>query len=110
MSGFYICSKNKISILKKYKKSALFHELLHLASNNININNESTGLKYMLKKVCIGSSINEGYTELLLERYFNDIYDEDDLDIYEFERIMSGSLETIAAKEKMETCYFTSDL
>ncbi len=68
----YNPNKNEITIYHNFVKSAINHELLHLAS--FNSCTQQVGLSYYdheENKILIGKGITEGYTELLNRRYFN---------------------------------------
>ncbi len=68
----YDSNKNEITIYHNFVKSAINHELLHLAS--FNSCTKQVGFSYYdnkKNKILIGKGITEGYTELLNRRYFN---------------------------------------
>ena len=102
-----------IPIGRKYElneevKDTLFHELLHVASNNIQKN--YSGFHHdinILGAKTLGRGINEGYTEYLLIKYFrpntisNFYYDEI--------RIVK-ELEKLIGKDKMIDYYFNGNL
>ena len=108
--GYYNPVKNKI---KLFKKSLIYHELFHLSTNNIEINDSSNGFLYELDDSIIGEAINEGYTELLFGRYFKEKQElvEKELkeEIYFYEKRFAYGLERIVGLEKMEKFYFNSD-
>ncbi len=65
----------------------------------------------------LGSALNEGYTELLTERYFNHgeeargtIGDYEAQVGYIFERSIASKLEKIVGQEKMESLYLNANL
>ena len=89
-------------------RDTLFHELLHVASTNVN--KKYSGFDHQVnitgtKK--IGRGINEGYTEYLLLKYFtpNHTYN-----YYNEEVRITKELEKIIGKEKMIDYYFTGNL
>jgi len=101
---------NKIQKLKKASNKVLNHELLHM-SNSFQI-----GDSYFMgfsqyhdsewqKK--FGGGINEGYTTLIDQRYFEEVNYSDK---YEVLYIVSYMVELIIGKEKMEKFYFSADL
>lgn len=105
ISGLYFIDKNEIKLMTSSKKT-FFHELFHMASsfkrNNIYYcgfmqHNGHTG--------SIGSGINEGYTNLLVEHYFG-------LKIrsYKNEVMIARQIENIIGREKMEQLYFQANL
>lgn len=78
---------------------ALFHELNHVCSSYYN------GVDYSgLSQNEFGTGINEGYTELLMERYYQFT------DSYCAERKIANNLEKIIGKDKIEECYYTANL
>ncbi|MBQ9072476.1 MAG: hypothetical protein IJY25_04910 [Bacilli bacterium] len=109
--GYYNPVKNKI---KLFKKSLIYHELLHLSTNDIEINDSSNGFLYELDDTIIGEAINEGYTELLVGRYFKEkqelVKKELKEEIYFYEKRFAYGLERIVGQEKMEKFYFDADL
>lgn len=69
---------------------------------------------YESEESFIGEALNEGYTELLVGRYFKEkqelVKNELKEEIYYYEKIYANALEMILSKEKMEKFYFNSDL
>lgn len=102
----YSVVRNKIFIKNE---NSIYHELFHLASSYYSREKETifTGFKQTNGNNSIGTGINEGYTELLSERYFKD--EKDNLS-YPFNVIIVKSLENIIGKEKMEQLYMKADL
>ena len=80
-------------------ESALFHELNHVSSSYYN------GVDYSgLSQNNFGTGINEGYTELLMERYYQYT------DSYCAEKKIVNNLEKIIGRDKIEECYYTANL
>ncbi len=86
------------------------HELFHAASSK---NLFSSGFHHFIlssghtgSQIQIGRWLNEGYTELLNNRYFDSDYGRS----YIHEVFIMNKLEHIIGKEKMEELYITSDL
>lgn len=124
VTGEYYLDDNIISILpledsSKFKKfismnaseyiANLYHELLHMAST---IKSESgrvafSGLSQVRTEDSIGVALDDGYTEILLYRYF-------DLDkeymSYNYEVLIISLLEEIISKDRMTELYFTANL
>ena len=102
--GAYNDLTNEITILFS---SALYHELFHMASTIKN-----TGLvgfhQYFSKKENIGIGLNEGYTELLTQRYFGNKHKIKN--VYDYESKIAYNVEMILGKEKMEELYLKADL
>ncbi|MDE5630646.1 MAG: hypothetical protein K2I70_03505 [Bacilli bacterium] len=70
IAGMYDSEDNKLSYVFK---SAIGHELLHLASNCYHPKSKEnqTGFRQGKGTISIGRGLNEGYTELLASRIFN---------------------------------------
>lgn len=91
----------------------LFHELFHLATyRRIDENLEFNGFEQVEKKddgntYFLGTAINEGYTELMAERYFKPKKEKDVA--YQTQVDVVKKIELIVGKEKMETLYMTSN-
>ena len=62
---------------------------------------------YKGKKI-IATGINEGYTQLLAERYFGE--SKDILKAYSCEKSIAEKLEMIVGKEKMQSLYLNANL
>ena len=102
---------NWILVDKKFVHKVLFHELFHVASS-IKIKNDNntllfSGFRQTKNDETIGIGLNEGYTEILVKRYFKE---NNDLITYPIETSIAKSLEIIVESEKMEQLYFTADL
>ena len=101
------------NIIEISKTSALFHELFHLASCYVDKDDNEMiygGFRQIDFKnnIDIGSSINEGYTELLAHRYFGKKYK---MSIsYRNEINVVKKLESIVGNNKMELLYLKADL
>lgn len=107
-----MCRENDILIFEKSTKKTqvLYHELMHLASCASNSDLKIYGFCHMKKcfpKDCIGHGLNEGYTELLTQRYFPDTVS---FNAYLLERLLVKRLENIIGKDKMEQMYFKGNL
>ena len=111
--GSYNVFKNVIILNKDNIKKTIFHELFHMTSNIfINKKESFCGFHYMKeignkKNISIGAGINEGYTQLLTERYFSDF---DTLETYEIERFIASKVEEIIGQDTMEDLYFNGNL
>lgn len=105
--AIYFVDKNKLVIRKGNKKeSTIYHELFHVASSIIDGNTYFIGFsQYTSKKGMIGKGLNEGYTELLTNRYFNS-----NDKSYQFEMKCAYLLEQIVGKQQMENLYLKADL
>lgn len=89
-------SRKNFFYIDNFKASK--HELFHLAT----LNENNCGFKMDIK----AKGLNEGYTQLLAERYF----DENVGEVYLVEVIFVKLIEQIIGKDKMEKYYFDLDL
>jgi len=105
----YTVGNNTISLLKVDARKNIFHELFHTASSYEGQNGFLfAGFRqYRILDSSIGLGLNEGYTQLLTERYF---YDLDITKSYPLEVKAARNLESIIGREKMEKLYFKADL
>lgn len=108
-TSYFDCINNKIRI--KNSKT-IWHELFHLSSGIYDQKNfvEYNGFrqtKYRPLFTDIGFGLNEGYTQLLTERYFKDKELNND---YNLEKIIANNLELLIGQSKMEQLYFKADL
>lgn len=91
----------------KTPKITRTHELLHLASRRKGIFKSFCGFHKRIAGIEIGVGINEGYTDLLNERYFHPnalVAARPAL------QLIASGIETIVGVEKMQQLYFTNDL
>lgn len=107
IQGYYNSITNKVFLDTKTAKNVIYHELLHMAST---LYTKYDGKNYSgfvqangTYWICEG--INEGYTELLSNRFFNV-----DNCAYGIHVVLAQKLEEIIGKDVMEHLYFTSDL
>lgn len=123
VTGKYYLDDNTISIVPlKSKKilskcigidikeyiANLYHELLHMASSITDKKNDVaySGLSQIKHFACMGVSLDDGYTEILLSRYFN--IDEEYIS-YDYEIIIASLIEKIVSDNRMTYLYFTAD-
>lgn len=92
---------NTISINTKYGKSSIYHELLHLSSSNPK--NKLSGFS----NGGLNKNFNEGYTELLTERYFDKSFI--NKTAYEFSKLYVQCIELLVGKNIMEKLYFEAN-
>lgn len=104
MVGQYDVKKNKLYFIKNRIDESIYHELFHLASTDSDSNNMSTGFSLDIGSSYIGDALNEGYTQLLAERYFNETDDS-----YVYETRVAHNLEMIIGKNKMQSLYMNTD-
>lgn len=97
----YKIDTNSINIYEDDKHN-LYHELLHMSSRL-----DASFNGFYQSNNNIGKGINEGYTEILCDRYFGK---SEESKSYVIEKHIASNLEKIVGQEKMEDYYFTSDL
>lgn len=112
IGGTYNSKKNKVKILKFIKNDVLNHELFHMASSMYDKEKNITfsgfmQVNYKTKKY-IGNGLNEGYTQLLAERYFGETNRV--AHSYKICMFFAEKLEEIIGKEKMQSLYLNADL
>lgn len=110
-SAIYTADKNLIilqtNLLQKYTQETLFHELFHMASTIYLNGKVYSGFSQIIDSFTkIGEGLNEGYTQLLTERYC----DCADMKTYKEEVKLAASLEKAIGKEKMQSLYFNANL
>src|SRR5574344_640205 len=97
---------NLITLSKDASESSIHHELLHLSSSISIDKNSWSGFSQKIDKVCpIGYGLNEGYTALLTNEFFNG-----GLYSYPFECKIAFLVENIVDQEEIEKLYFEADL
>ena len=71
--GIYNARNNKISFVNGVNSNTIFHELFHMASSYLDKENKILygGFYQSSKGLNIGRGLDEGYTELLANRYSN---------------------------------------
>lgn len=111
LSATYNTKTNKIKLNNNGKENeSIFHELFHMASAIFKGNTLYAGFKQQIlnSKFEIGTGINEGYTQLLTERYFSD--KPNTKYSYPFEKDIALQLEKIIGENKMQKFYFNANL
>ena len=106
MIGSYNPVKNTIQIDPSNTSRALSHELLHLASTTKDFSKVFTGFAQRRNIACFGYGLNEGYTELLNNRYFLDKKST----IYYAEQLYAQGIEKLVGRQQMEYYYFIGEL
>ena len=111
----YTDKSNKTSMvifLKKkckiYNMDSVYHELIHLASIRVEGSVEYCGLSesYYEYGDSFGEGLNEGYTQLIKERYFG----QDERLVYPIEVKVASLIEQLVGQNFMEECFFKADL
>ena len=111
----YNLFSNTIRYIKEYFKIGIMHELFHLASTVIGNKRIFNGFFQMdiRTKRFIGLGLNEGYTTILDERYFEK-YSEGKEEVLGFSYLVTKyfvkMIEEAVGKENMEEWYSTCDL
>lgn len=100
----YNMSYNCIFLYGDYVKTDLYHELFHLASTNKDNEGSNTGFMYGT----VGVALNEGYTDLLTDRYFNYGYESEN-SYLNFKRV-TNVIENVVGKDKMQSLYLNANL
>ena len=108
--GYYDVKKNAIKLDEDYVSVIIFHELFHMASSAYLNGNYYSGFRQYSSDdyTSIGKGLNEGYTQLLTERYFG--HNDDFGKVYEYETFIAGKLEEIVGKFKMQELYLSANL
>lgn len=112
----YFVFENKICIYENNIKVDLPHELFHMASSYVDLENNieycgfSQDIKEDLKINRIGEGINEGYTQFMIKKYYGNDYGADCSSSYKLLMIISEKIEKILGKDKMENLYLTANL
>ena len=108
--GTYSINKNEICLDDKYIETTIYHELFHMASS-IHINNIIYSGFHQASNLgnnSIGDGLNEGYTELLTQKYF--VKDNSLSNSYAYLLYVAKKIEEIVGAEKMESLYLKADL
>ena len=112
ISASYLALDNKILIGDNNFLDTIYHELFHMASAVIKGDIVFSGFKQAntnYKNVSVfGYGLNEGYTQLLSERYFK--LNDDVINPYYYEVHLAYHLEQIVGKDKMESLYLNANL
>lgn len=104
-NGVYLTGTNEIK-LSENSKITFFHELFHMATAFKRYGVDYCGFsQYGGENNLIGTGINEGYTNLLVEHYFG-LKPKS----YKYEMRIARQIENIIGREKMEQLYFKADL
>jgi len=95
------------------KTKGIYHELFHMASCNFDSLRNKIYCGFMYDDIAhefeIGRSLNEGYTELLANRYFGkDISNSSKP--YRFSQVYAEKIERIIGQEEMTHLYLNHDL
>lgn len=105
ITGTYDGLTKEINIYKDQTKASLYHELLHASSSDAKF--MCIGFKIVLKNdIIFGKGLNEGYTELLNNRFFGV-----NSKSYIYLQKLAQEIEKLCkSKEKMIENYFNADI
>lgn len=106
--GYYDIEHNDMIFEEDNYLISIYHELFHMASSVEADNIYYSGFSQSSCTYIFGDGLNEGYTQLLTERYFGDI--EDVRGSYKYEVFIAGKLEKIIGKSKMYKLYLGANL
>ena len=111
MIGGYDKLFNSIRIIENPEEYVIYHELFHMASSSHNKGIYYCGFEqssFRIDVPSMGSGLNEGYTNLLVERYFKIL----PRSSYSYECLnkIAENLEKIIGDKKMTHLYMTSNL
>ncbi|MBQ3020620.1 MAG: hypothetical protein IJD92_00160 [Bacilli bacterium] len=98
------------NVIYIFRGKYIFHELLHMATtvkNKDNIIHIGFACVDLNRKIKIGARINEGYTMLLTNRYFNNFLKS--YKYYQIETHFMYMLEIILERNTLEKLYFEAD-
>ena len=95
-------------------ENAFTNELIHLATSYTRGVLTSTGFQQTIPGVqMIGMGLNEGYTELINRRYFQQKLPEnasESINVYEEQQIFAYGIEKLIGRKTMEKLFFDADL
>lgn len=108
-SGGYSTEFNSITIKDSRSNSTIFHELMHMASTVKTKDVSYVGFKQKMDGEYIGQGLNEGYTQLLTEKFFPEKISQRYVS-YPFETHFARLVEEIVGEEKMIDFFFKANL
>ena len=95
-------------------ENAFTNELIHLATSYTRGVLTSTGFQQTIPGVqMVGMGLNEGYTELINRRYFQQKLPEnasEQINVYEEQQIFAYGIEKLIGRKTMEKLFFDADL
>lgn len=106
--GYYDIEYNDIIFKEDNYLASIYHELFHMASSVSADNMYYSGFSQSSYVHTFGDGLNEGYTQLLTERYFGEI--ESVCGSYKYEMFIASKLEEIIGKPKMYKLYLGANL
>lgn len=103
--SYNIGTYNYLNNKMRFNKNSFNHEFFHLSSTDYDSMYESSGFSININDMCLGNALNEGYTDLLTNRYFGEEID----DYYYIEAQYASNLEKIIGRDTMEDLYLKGD-
>ena len=106
--GSYSLLNNEILIEWKGSLRIFAHELFHMLGRSISATEYKSGFHYINIKdiIHVGKYFNEGYVEVLSDRYFG----LRSTPAYAKEKVFASLIEDVVGKEKMEELYSKADI
>ncbi len=106
--AYYTAKDNKITFIKDFNSNTIIHELFHMASSYYEKDQDISyiGFRQKGKDLDIGIGLNEGYTEVLANRYSNI----NESRSYIHEKKYAKILEDIIGKDLMQSLYLQANL
>lgn len=109
----YTTQINKHKNPNSRRRNVLFHEVIHMATSYTRGIISMVGFSQKIaNKYSKGNGLNEGYTELINQRYFaRTVADGSPVKIsYPREQVLAYGIEMLVGREKMEELFFNADL
>lgn len=105
IEAYYLPAVNQVVLGTTFSLESLYHELFHVASTKKNNYIFSSGLNYDDNKYNLNDYLNEGYTQLLVKKYFKIKPDE-----FYYDNVHVANLfEDIIGEENLLKYYFDAD-
>lgn len=109
--GEYYPTCNSMLLVEEDYNKVIYHKLFHVASSNFDMENRVSFLGFSQSRleggVNVGEPLNEGYTELMTNRYF---FPSTESKYYKYEVRVARQIEEIVGQEKMEKLYLNANL
>jgi len=110
--AIYKSKHNTITFSDRIDEFSIFHELLHVATTiMLNKTDVHTGFSVYYEKplLSLGRGINEGYTELMVKKYFAGCK-QDYFSGYDYHLDVAQIIDKIVGSNKMQELYFKANL
>lgn len=109
--GEYYPTCNAMLLVEEDYNKVIYHKLFHVASSNFDMENRVSFLGFSQSRLeggnNVGEPLNEGYTELMTNRYF---FPSIESKYYKYELRVARQIEEIVGKDKMEKLYLNANL